>query len=177
MGAFTKIWERMMGKQEMRILMVGLDGAGKTTVLYGLKLGEVVTTIPTIGFNVEAVTYRNIMFQVWDIGGQDRIRSLWKHYYRGAEGLIFVVDSSDTGRLDCARDELHRLLGNELLSDCKVLVLANKQDLPKAQQSSDIAERLKLTGHRTHDWYVQGCSAVHRRGLYEGLDWLCTNLQ
>ena len=63
----------MFGKQEMRILMVGLDAAGKTTILYKLKLGEVVTTIPTIGFNVETVEYKNISFTVWDVGGQDKV--------------------------------------------------------------------------------------------------------
>lgn len=76
-------------------MMVGLDAAGKTTVLYQLKLQEVLMTIPTIGFNVETVEYRNIRFTVWDIGGQDKIRSLWKHYFLGAHGVIFVLDSSD----------------------------------------------------------------------------------
>ena len=70
----------MLGaKEERRILMVGLDAAGKTTILYKLKLGEVVTTIPTIGFNVETVEYKNISFTVWDVGGQDKIRTLWRH--------------------------------------------------------------------------------------------------
>ena len=74
---------------------VGLDAAGKTTILYKLKLGEVVTTIPTIGFNVETVHYKNITFTVWDVGGQDKIRPLWRHYYEDAQGLIFVVDSTN----------------------------------------------------------------------------------
>jgi ADP-ribosylation factor protein 1 len=68
-GMFSKIWARMLGNVEMRILMVGLDAAGKTTILYKLKLGEVVTPIPTIGFNVEEVSYKNISFHVWDVGG------------------------------------------------------------------------------------------------------------
>ena len=75
LGKFLKM------KKDMRILMVGLDAAGKTTILYKLKLGEVVTTIPTIGFNVETVEYKNISFTVWDVGGQDKIRNLWRHYY------------------------------------------------------------------------------------------------
>merc|ERR1712154_71057 len=85
---------------EMRILMVGLDAAGKTTILYKLKLGEVVTTIPTIGFNVETVEYRNLSFTVWDIGGQDKIRPLWRYYYQGTHALIYVVDSNDRERID-----------------------------------------------------------------------------
>merc|ERR1712100_372560 len=80
-----------MGKREMRILMVGLDAAGKTTILYKLKLGEIVTTIPTIGFNVETVEYKKINFTVWDVGGQDKIRPLWRHYYQNTQGLILVV--------------------------------------------------------------------------------------
>jgi len=73
--AFTRLWQQLM-KQDMRILMVGLDAAGKTTILYRFKLGEVVTTIPTIGFNVETLEYKNLCFTVWDIGGQDKIRKL-----------------------------------------------------------------------------------------------------
>merc|ERR1712151_985055 len=92
-------------KVPLRILMVGLDAAGKTSILYKLKLGEVQATIPTIGFNVETVEYKNIKFTVWDIGGQDRIRKLWRHYYLGTNGVIFVVDSSDRDRVQDARDE------------------------------------------------------------------------
>merc|ERR1712086_663178 len=114
---FSKVWERMLGKKEMRILMVGLDAAGKTTVLYKLKLGEVVTTIPTIGFNVETVEYKNISFTVWDVGGQDKIRPLWRHYYQNTQGVIFVVDSNDRDRVGEARDELNRMLNEDEMRD------------------------------------------------------------
>ena len=90
--------------------MVGLDAAGKTTILYKLKLGEVVTPIPTIGFNVEEVKYKNICFQVYDVGGQDRIRQLWRHYYANTQGIIFVVDSNDRDRIDLAREELFKMV-------------------------------------------------------------------
>eukprot|EP00435_Cladocopium_sp_Y103_P016237 s1678_g4.t1 len=79
---------------DRKIVMVGLDAAGKTTVLYQLKLQEVLMTIPTIGFNVETVEYRNIRFTVWDIGGQDKIRSLWKHYFLGAHGVPWRMAGS-----------------------------------------------------------------------------------
>merc|ERR1719296_593012 len=125
--AFSRVWERMFGKKEMRILMVGLDAAGKTTILYKLKLGEVVTTIPTIGFNVETVEYKSLSFTVWDIGGQDKIRPLWRHYYQGTHGLIFVVDSNDRHRIDDASEELHKMLREEEMSEAVVLVFANKQ--------------------------------------------------
>merc|ERR1712007_265299 len=125
-------------KRDMRILMVGLDAAGKTTILYKLKLGEVVTTIPTIGFNVEAVVYRNINFTVWDIGGQDKIRKLWRHYYQGTQGVIFVIDSSDRDRIDDAREELDMMLREDEMRDAVLLVLANKQDLPGAMSSAEV---------------------------------------
>ena len=113
---------------------VGLDAAGKTTILYKLKLGEIVTTIPTIGFNVETVEYKNISFTVWDVGGQDKIRPLWRHYFQNTQGLIFVVDSNDRDRVSEARDELHRMLNEDELRDAVLLVFANKQDLPNASK-------------------------------------------
>ncbi|KAH1000362.1 hypothetical protein HUJ04_000275 [Dendroctonus ponderosae] len=84
-NVFANLFKGLFGKKEMRILMVGLDAAGKTTILYKLKLGEIVTTIPTIGFNVETVEYKNISFTVWDVGGQDKIRPLWRHYFQNTQ--------------------------------------------------------------------------------------------
>ena len=124
--------------KEMRILMVGLDAAGKTTILYKLKLGEVVTTIPTIGFNVETVEYKNIAFNVWDVGGQYKIRLLWKHYYQNTQGLIFIVDSNDKDRIEEAKEELYKMLQEEELKDSVILVLANKQDLPGSMTTSEV---------------------------------------
>merc|ERR1712007_368597 len=117
MGNFMSIFARLISKKEMRILMVGLDAAGKTTILYKFKLGEIVTTIPTIGFNVETVEYKNISFTVWDVGGQDKIRPLWRHYYQGTQGLIFVVDSNDRDRAEDAREELNKMLNEDEMRD------------------------------------------------------------
>lgn len=149
-----------------------LDAAGKTTVLYKLKLGELVTTIPTIGFNVETVQYNNVSFTMWDVGGQDRIRVLWRHYYQQTQGLIFVVDSNDTGRFDLAAHELFTLLAQDELRNAAVLVLANKQDLPQAASPTEMVDKLGLCQIRRHDWFIQPCSATDGTGLYEGLDWL-----
>jgi len=147
----------------------------QTTILYKLKLGEVVTTIPTIGFNVESVEYKNINFTVWDIGGQDKIRPLWRHYYDNADAIIFVVDSIDKGRLNEARENLHRLLNEDQLRDCIALVFANKQDLPGAISAAEITDKLGLHSLRNRPWYVQSTCATTGDGLYEGLDWLqCT---
>ncbi|OLP92643.1 ADP-ribosylation factor [Symbiodinium microadriaticum] len=170
--AFTKIWQRMIGKQEMRILMVGLDAAGKTTILYKLKLGEVVTTIPTIGFNVETVEYKNLSFTVWDVGGQDKIRPLWRHYYQGTNGLIYVVDSNDRDRIEDAREELNKMLNEDEMRDAVLLVFANKQDLPNAMTAAEVTEKLGLHNLRHRQWFIQSACATTGDGLYEGLDWL-----
>jgi len=168
-----------MGPVETRILMVGLDAAGKTTILYKFKLGENVTTIPTIGFNVETVQYKNVSFTIWDIGGQDKIRALWRHYYHNIQGVIFVVDSNDIGRIDIARDELHKLLNEDELRDATLLVYANKQDLPNAMSPAEMTDKLALYGLRPglRKWYIQACCATTGNGLYEGLDWLSNNLK
>ena len=175
---WLKLTTLAMGHQEYRLLMLGLDSAGKTTVLYKLRLGEVLTTIPTIGFNVESVEYKNINFTVWDVGGQSKIRPLWRHYYQGTQGLVFVVDSTDTARLEEAGLELFRLLSDDELRDAAVLILANKQDVvDRAAPITEVATKMELNRYsRTHEWFIQPCSALTGQGIYEGLDWLAETL-
>ncbi|XP_072522481.1 ADP-ribosylation factor 4-like isoform X1 [Salminus brasiliensis] len=172
----SSIFSRLSHKPLIKILIVGLDAAGKTTILYKLKLGEVVTLIPTLGFNVESVEYNNISFTVWDIGGQGLLRRLWKHYYENTKGLIFVVDSSDCERIEEASGELQTLLQEDQLRDAAVLVLANKQDLPKAMPLQELTERLRLNTMTDRVWHIQSTCAISGAGLYEGLDWLTDQL-
>merc|ERR1719410_2045017 len=162
----------MIGKQDMRILMVGLDASGKTTILYKFKLGEVVTTIPTIGFNVETVDYKNLNFTVWDVGGQDKIRPLWRYYYQGTNAIIFVVDSNDRDRTEDAREELMKMLNEDEMRDAVLLIFANKQDLPGAMTAAELGEKMGLRTLQSHQWYIQSTCATTGDGLYEGLDWL-----
>ncbi|KAJ3630093.1 hypothetical protein Zmor_027077 [Zophobas morio] len=167
----------LFSKTEMRILMVGLDAAGKTTILYKLKLGEIVTTIPTIGFNVETVDYKNNSFTVWDVGGQDKIRPLWRHYFQNTQGLIFVVDSNDVERIGEAREELMRMLAEDELRNAVLLVFANKQDLPNSLNAAEVTEKLGLHSLKNRIWYIQATCATSGDGLYEGLDWLSQKLK
>ncbi|KZW03720.1 ARF/SAR superfamily [Exidia glandulosa HHB12029] len=178
----SRLLSGLFGKKEMRILMVGLDAAGKTTILY--KVCEIVTTIPTIdadawhsGFNVETVEYKNISFTVWDVGGQDKIRPLWRHYFQNTQGIIFVVDSNDRDRVSEAREELHRMLNEDELRDALLLVFANKQDLPNAMNAAEITDKLGLHGLRQRTWYIQAACATSGDGLYEGLEWLSANIK
>jgi ADP-ribosylation factor protein 1 len=188
--------------------------------LYKLKLGEIVTTIPTIGkyielddilapdwatevarqiaccssfeapelsayasifsppgFNVETVEYKNISFTVWDVGGQDKIRPLWRHYFQNTQGIIFVVDSNDRERVSEAREELQRMLNEDELRDALLLVFANKQDLPNAMNAAEITDKLGLHSLRQRQWFIQATCATSGDGLYEGLEWLSTNLK
>lgn len=127
-----------------------------------------------VGFNVETVTYKNVKFNVWDVGGQDKIRPLWRHYYTGTQGLVFVVDSQDRERVDEARQELHRILSDREMKECLLLVFANKQDLPGgmfvtillrtlphflylyhlAMSPAEVTEKLGLHRMRDRSWYV-----------------------
>ncbi|XP_055102091.1 ADP-ribosylation factor 3-like isoform X2 [Symphalangus syndactylus] len=158
---FGNLLKSLIGKKEMRILMVGLDATRKTTILYKLKLGEIVTTIPAIGFNVETVEYKNISFTVWDVGGQDKIRPLWGHYFQNTQRLIFVVDSNDRERVNEAREELMRMLAEDKLRDAALL----------------ITDKLGLHSLRHRNWYIQATCATSGDGLYEGLDWLANQLK
>lgn len=182
---FEKIWARLGGVKHCRILMVGLDGAGKTTILYKMKLGEVVTTIPTVGFNVETLEHKNLRLTVWDVGGQDKLRPLWRHYFPNTDAVIFVVDSNDGSRLTeggddrkSVQEELFTILADSQLSNAALLILANKQDLPQALSVEEIAKTLSLKdigGRR--NWFIQGCSGATGRGLVEGFDWLEKNIR
>ena len=115
-------------------------------------------------------------FTVWDVGGQDKIRPLWKHYYPNTQGVIFIVDSADRDRAGEARDELHRMMNEDELRDSCLLVFANKQDLPNAMTAAEISDKLGLHSLRARDWYIQSACATSGEGLYEGLDWLAQSI-
>ncbi|OAL49595.1 ADP-ribosylation factor-like protein-like protein 1 [Pyrenochaeta sp. DS3sAY3a] len=175
-GYFSKLGNLVWGKKEIRILILGLDNAGKTTLLYRLKIGEVVTTIPTIGFNVESVQYGKLNFNVWDLGGQTSIRPYWRCYYANTAAVIFVIDSTDIERLTTASEELRAMLNEEELRDAALLVFANKQDQPGAKGAGEISEALKLGELKDRNWSIVACSAVDGRGVQEGMDWLSNNV-
>ncbi|CAH0559367.1 unnamed protein product [Brassicogethes aeneus] len=173
---FSNFFGKLFGKKQIRILMVGLDGAGKTTILYKMKLGEIVHTIPTIGFNVETVEYKNICFTVWDVGGQDKLRRLWRHYFQNSQAIIFVVDSCDRDRIDEAATELRNMLFEYELQQSVLLVIANKQDVPVAMTTSELADKLQLKDLRNRRWHMQGACALKGSGLVEGFDWLANEI-
>lgn len=186
MGSVLSWFDNLFSKKKAAIVMVGLDAAGKTTILIKLKLNQVTETPPTIGFNVETVEYKNVSFNIWDVGGQKQLRSLWKHYYDGANAVIFVIDSNDRNRLPDAKEEIEGLLREPMLNGAVLLVLCNKQDLPQRVTPAEIVESFGFRDRNSpnglgrllvgRQWYVQGCCAHTGEGLFEGLDWLCSHL-
>eukprot|EP00388_Colpodella_angusta_P037919 GDKK01042897.1.p1 GENE.GDKK01042897.1~~GDKK01042897.1.p1 ORF type:complete len:154 (-),score=21.15 GDKK01042897.1:97-558(-) len=137
-----------------------------------LKLGEVATTVPTIGFNVETVAYKHINFTCWDIGGPDKLRALWRHYYENVSALIFVVDSNDRDRFEDASYQLEKVTSEKLLAGAPVVVIANKQDLSNAIPIEQVAYEFRKSLGDDRRWCVQGASAKEGIGLWEGLSWL-----
>ncbi|KAL7715610.1 ADP-ribosylation factor [Entamoeba marina] len=156
MGNFL---DRLFPKnKDTRILMVGLDAAGKTAILYKLK--------------IETVDYKKIHFTIWDVGGQTILRPLWRHYYEGTHGIVFVLDSNDLDRIDEAKEVLKGLIEDDTMRNAPLLVFANKHDLPNAMSVSEVVKRLGLNSIKNRQWYCQTSCATNGDGLYEGLDWL-----
>eukprot|EP00743_Colponemidia_sp_Colp-15_P002732 GILK01002959.1.p1 GENE.GILK01002959.1~~GILK01002959.1.p1 ORF type:complete len:391 (-),score=59.54 GILK01002959.1:179-1351(-) len=160
---------------QVRILMCGLDAAGKTTILYQLKLGEIVTTIPTIGFNVETVHHKNIDFTIWDVGGRGKLRALLRHYYAGTHAVIFVVDSNDRDRISEARDELHRQASEAELAGTILLVLSNKRDLPNSLSREEVSAGLDMHSLHHRAALFEIC-AITGDGLEPAMQWLSREL-
>jgi len=169
-------FRNLFGSKEMRILILGLDGAGKTTLLYRLQVGEVVTTIPTIGFNVEQVTYKNLKFQVWDLGGQTSIRPYWRCYYSNTDAIIYVVDSGDRDRMGISKQELVSMLEEEELKSAILVVLANKQDIEGAMSVTEVHQALGLESLKNRTFQIFKASAVKGDGLEESMEWLSNAL-
>jgi len=180
MGAgLTKLINLFSPAKPQKIVMFGLDNGGKTTILHQLKMDSEITEIPdpTIGFNLETVTRKSLTFNVWDVGGQDQIRGLWRHYCAGTQAIIYVVDSNDPTRLKEAKDELWRVVEWPELANAVILVFANKQDFPDALTDDEITNRMELHKMKTHTWYVQASSAKTGTGLDSGFNWLADQLK
>ena len=174
--SISRIFESFTSEKEARILMLGLDAAGKSTIVHKMKFNESVSTIPTIGFNVDTIKFGKLSFNIWDIGGQGQLRVLWKHYFPNTDGLIYIVDSADTSRIEESKQELFRLLEDEDLRGIPVLVFANKLDLGINSVNS-VADKMGLRDIKGREWHIQGASALLGNGLYEGFDWLAKTLK
>ncbi|KFB45723.1 hypothetical protein ZHAS_00013741 [Anopheles sinensis] len=171
-----KLVSRMCNTKELGILMLGLDAAGKTTVLYQLKLSQTIIAAPTVGFNVDTVTFNNVKLNIWDVGGDADTRPLWKHYCSAdMHGLIFVIDCTDVDRMHEVRQEFHRIINDSEMRRASILIFANKQDLPNAMKPHEIQAKLGVEILSDRNYYIQPCCATTGEGLFEGLQWLIRN--
>ncbi|XP_062502212.1 ADP-ribosylation factor-like protein 2 isoform X2 [Corticium candelabrum] len=153
MGLLTILKKMKQKEKEIRLLMLGLDNAGKTTILKRF-IGEDINKIePTLGFNIQTLEHRGFKLNVWDIG-----------------------DSADKWRLDDCKTELHQLLQEERLAGATLLVFANKQDLPGALSGGELRQELDLDSIRSHHWHIQWCSAVSGEKLLDGIDWIIADI-
>ncbi|XP_015263997.1 PREDICTED: putative ADP-ribosylation factor-like protein 5C [Gekko japonicus] len=167
----------IFGSREHKVIIIGLDNAGKTTILYQFLMNEVVHTSPTIGSNVEEIVLRKTHFLMWDIGGQESLRSTWNTYYSNTEFVILVIDSTDRERLTVTKEELYKMLAHEDLRNAAVLIFANKQDVKNSMSTSEISKFLTLSSIKDHPWHIQGCCALTGEGLPAGLEWMTSRVQ
>ncbi|XP_016938313.1 ADP-ribosylation factor-like protein 3 [Drosophila suzukii] len=164
-------------EKEARILLLGLDNAGKTTILKQLASEDITTVTPTAGFNIKSVAADGFKLNVWDIGGQWKIRPYWKNYFANTDVLIYVIDCTDRSRLPEAGSELFEMLMDNRLKQVPVLIFANKQDMPDAMTASEVAEKMSLVQLQGRTWEIKACTAVDGTGLKEGMDWVCKNMK
>eukprot|EP00591_Stephanopyxis_turris_P002571 CAMPEP_0195516854 /NCGR_PEP_ID=MMETSP0794_2-20130614/8868_1 /TAXON_ID=515487 /ORGANISM="Stephanopyxis turris, Strain CCMP 815" /LENGTH=183 /DNA_ID=CAMNT_0040645555 /DNA_START=77 /DNA_END=628 /DNA_ORIENTATION=- len=171
MGLLTLLRKLKGSNKEARILVLGLDNAGKTTILKKLSDEDPTNTTPTQGFNIKSLQQDGFKLNVWDIGGQKAIRPYWKNYYKNTDSLVFVVDSADKRRLKEAAEQLKAILVEEELAGVPLLVFANKQDLLSAMEAEEVFEGMLLSKISGRDVQINACSATTGDGLREGLEW------
>jgi len=162
-------------RNNFKIIILGIQNAGKTTILYRLSIGQLVKTTPTIGSNVEEISYNNVKLQAWDLGGQESTRSIWDVYFVNTDAIIYVVDSHDE-TYDDSKTQFYKLLKNEALKNAVILIYANKQDLPGAKNVGEIIQIYELDSIKNHIWHIQPCSAQTGEGLITGMKWLSDQL-
>lgn len=172
MGLLTLLRKLKKSDQEARILVLGLDNSGKTTILKKLSDEDITHIMPTQGFNIKSLLHDGFKLNVWDIGGQKAIRPYWRNYFDQTDALIYVVDSADRRRMEESAIELKQILDEERLSDTPLLIMANKNDLMNALEPSEVSEELDLNSIRDRKWNIQGCSAKTGDGLQDAMEWV-----
>ncbi|KAJ4484411.1 ADP-ribosylation factor family-domain-containing protein [Lentinula edodes] len=172
MGLLTIIRKNRMKEKEMRILFLGLDNAGKTTILKKLNGEDIMNTSPTLGFNIKTFIHGKYTLNIWDVGGQRTLRPYWRNYFEQTDALVWVVDSGDRMRMGDCRDELNSLLLEDRLAGASLLVFANKWDLQGSMNDSQIRDALDLSSIKSHHWKILSCSAVTGENLVDGLNWV-----
>eukprot|EP00995_Heteronema_vittatum_P007908 NODE_3065_length_709_cov_315.746970_g2165_i0.p1 GENE.NODE_3065_length_709_cov_315.746970_g2165_i0~~NODE_3065_length_709_cov_315.746970_g2165_i0.p1 ORF type:complete len:185 (-),score=26.37 NODE_3065_length_709_cov_315.746970_g2165_i0:88-642(-) len=176
MGLLSILKKVKEKEKEMRLLILGLDNAGKTTILKAFNNEDINTISPTLGFNIKSLEFKGYTLNIWDVGGQQTLRTYWRNYYEQTDGLIWVVDSHDLPRLEMCKQELHSLLIQEKLAGASLLIFANKQDLPGSLSAAEILQALDLGDRQDRHVNIVACSAVTKAGLVDGIDWVVADI-
>ncbi|KAI0318111.1 ADP-ribosylation factor family-domain-containing protein [Amylostereum chailletii] len=176
MGLLTIIRKNRQKEKEMRVLFLGLDNAGKTTILKKLNGEDIMSVSPTLGFNIKTFVHGRYTLNIWDVGGQRTLRPYWRNYFEQTDALVWVVDSGDRLRMQDCKEELHSLLQEDRLAGASLLVLANKQDIQGSMRDHEIEQALELPMIKSHEWRIIACSAVTGENLVKGLDWVVGNV-
>ncbi|KAI9341672.1 ADP-ribosylation factor family-domain-containing protein [Obelidium mucronatum] len=169
-------------KRKCNILLVGLDNAGKSTIINGLKANAInpAEVVPTVGFAVETFsTQHRLTFTVFDMSGQGKYRDLWEYYFPDVEAIVFVIDATDKLRACVARDELEMMLHNKVLKDRKIPILffANKMDIEGGMTPSECSGALGLEEIKDRNWTICATNGLTGQGVGVGLDWLAEELK
>ncbi len=169
--AISELWK----EKEVRAVMLGLDAAGKTTMLFKLSQDRIVCTLPTVGFNVESIQCEGFKLVTWDVCGA--MPKHWVHFYSDTSVIIFVVSSEDADRFEQVKEQLHIVCRDKQLKDAILLVFANKQDLPNARPISEITDALRLSELENRVWTIQPCCATSGEGIWDGMKWISENVK
>eukprot|EP00595_Chromulina_sp_UTEXLB2642_P000098 CAMPEP_0196762176 /NCGR_PEP_ID=MMETSP1095-20130614/1549_1 /TAXON_ID=96789 ORGANISM="Chromulina nebulosa, Strain UTEXLB2642" /NCGR_SAMPLE_ID=MMETSP1095 /ASSEMBLY_ACC=CAM_ASM_000446 /LENGTH=185 /DNA_ID=CAMNT_0042112605 /DNA_START=52 /DNA_END=609 /DNA_ORIENTATION=- len=172
MGLLTLLRKLKKSDHEARLLVLGLDNSGKTSILKKLSDEDITHIMPTQGFNIKSLMHDGFKLNVWDIGGQKSIRPYWRNYFDHTDALIYVIDSADRRRIEETCLELQQLLEEEKLANVPLLVLANKQDLLNALAPDEITTELALNEVRDRVWQILPCSAKSGDGLPVAMEWI-----
>jgi len=173
MGLQSILQKKQIKERQYRILVVGLQNSGKTTILMQLCTEHVPNIVPTEGVNSKSVAYHETSINLFEVGGQNQ--KFWSNFFKNTDAIVYVIDSSDREHLEESHHALQEILGNQLVAGIPLLVFANKQDLSCASRADDISDVLELATIKDRSWKLQPCTAVQDDGLTDGLEWLLSN--